>query len=146
MFIGQNTGVGDERRARRGLRTGFVLMVPLSLALSAALYVPALPAVVWLSGDSGAVAAEGAAYLQTVAVFYILNYIGSVFVGWFRGRGQVNVPTAGTALHITLRVVLSYLLIGTMGLRAVALATGLGWALVVSFQTVVFRVTQRRKA
>ena len=121
-------------------------MVPLSLALSAALYIPALPAVAWLSGDSGAVAAEGAAYLRTIAVFYPLCYVGNVFVGWFRGRGQVNVPAAGTALHISLRVVLSYLLIGGMGLRAVAVATGLGWVLVVSFQIVVFVVTDRRRA
>ncbi|MDY3282216.1 MATE family efflux transporter [Dysosmobacter sp.] len=145
VFIGQNTGVGDGGRARRGLWTAFALMVPLSLALAAALYVPALPAVAWLSGEGGTVASEGAAYLRTIAAFYVLNYIGSVFVGWFRGRGQVNVPAAGTALHITLRVVLSYLLIRTMGLRAVALATGLGWALVVSFQIVVFRVTEKRE-
>lgn len=47
-------------------------------------------------------------------------------VGFFRGIGRVEVPVLGTILQISVRVVLSYLWIGDMGLKAVALATGIG--------------------
>jgi len=39
----------------------------------------------------------------------------------------------GATGHISVRVALSYLLAPRMGLKAVALATGLGWIGVVSF-------------
>lgn len=74
-----------------------------------------------------------------IAVFYVLCFIGNSFVGLYRGLGVVYIPVLGTALHISIRVILSYLLIDSMGLQAVAVATGVGWMAVVAFQIILYK-------
>ena len=49
----------------------------------------------------------------------------------------------GTLIQMTVRVALSWLLARRMGLSAVALATGLGWCAVVSFQLIMYLLTVR---
>ena len=87
---------------------------------------------------------NGVAYLRMVGCFYILCFLGNTFVGYFRGRGQVTVPVYGTIIQISARVILSYALIRPMGLSGVALATGLGWVLVVSFHSLMYWRTRNR--
>lgn len=77
-------------------------------------------------------------YINGISIFYTFCYIGNVFVGYYRGVGMVNIPVIGTILHISIRVILSYLLVSQMGLFAVALATGIGWIVVVLFQSILF--------
>ena len=84
-------------------------------------------------------------YMNVVSVFYILNFIGNAGVGFFRGIGKISVPVIGSTLHISIRVVLSYLLIGRMGLEAVAFATGIGWISVVLYQIVVYRKVRKQE-
>ena len=47
-------------------------------------------------------------------------------------------------LSIVSLLVLSYLLIGRMGLEAVAVATGIGWISVVLYQVVVYRKVRKK--
>ena len=44
----------------------------------------------------------------------------------------------GTTLQIAVRVIGTYALVGLLGLNAVALATGLGWVVIVLFHSTVF--------
>ena len=81
--------------------------------------------------------------MNVVSVFYILNFIGNAGVGFFRGIGKISVPVIGSTLHISIRVVLSYLLIGRMGLEAVA--TGIVWISVVLYQIVVYRKVRKKR-
>ncbi len=62
----------------------------------------------------------------------------NAFAGYFDGIGKVLVPFIGSLTHITLRVILSWLLIKEHGLSAVALATGLGWILVNVLWSVIY--------
>ena len=55
------------------------------------------------------------------------------FANSFEGHGRMLIPVIGATGHITLRVVLSYILAPGYGLPAVAAATGTGWAMVVAF-------------
>lgn len=86
-------------------------------------------------------------YLKLVTLFYTLCFTGNTFAGYFNGIGKVSVPFLGATSHIALRVVLSWLLVGKMGLPAVALATGLGWVLVNALWTFVkWRMEKKEKA
>lgn len=148
VFIGQNTGAGDSRRSRGGFFTGERLLAALGLAMSALMILGAVPALslVLPEGSGEAVLREAAGYLRLVAWFYLFNFLGSGMVGYFQGRGLVNLPAMGAAGHITARVVLSALLAPRMGLSAVALATGLGWMGVVSVWSLPLRRDLRRAA
>ncbi len=136
VFTGQNTGAGEERRVREGFHRGQRLLLAFSLVMSLIMIAGAEPCL-RLVLPRGNVSALGPAmgYLRLVACFYVFNFLGSGLAGYFRGRGRVNIPVIGATGHISLRVVLSFLLAPAMGLPAVALATGLGWIGVVTFWT-----------
>jgi len=88
--------------------------------------------------------APGISYLKVISIFYVLCYIGNAFVGFFRGVGKVNIPFIATTVHITLRVILSYLLVERLGLPAVAIATGIGWICVVFVHEFSYLKYQKR--
>ncbi len=83
--------------------------------------------------------------MQFLSFFYVLSFIGSSFVGYYRGSGRINIPFIGTTLQLSVRVILSYWLAPSMGLKAVALATGIGWISIVTFQTTIFSFIRRRE-
>ena len=144
VFVGQNTGAGDARRTRRGFSTGMRLMLALGAVMSVLLFSTAeLFSRLLLPGGGGEQLAQSVAYLQLIACFYPLCFIGCTFVGLFRGSGRVKLPVQGTLIQMTVRVALSWLLARRMGLSAVALATGLGWCAVVSFQLIMYLLRVR---
>ena len=112
------------------------------------MYVSASTSVGFMLGTRSGAAFENARdYLKLVALFYTLCFTGNTFAGYFNGIGKVSVPFLGATSHIALRVVLSWLLVGKMGLPAVALATGLGWVLVNALWTFVkWRMEKKQKA
>lgn len=77
--------------------------------------------------------------MQWISLFYLLCFTGNTFAGYFRGIGRIRVMLLSTLMHITCRVIFAYLLVGRMGLGAVALATGIGWALMTAYQLYNYR-------
>jgi len=135
VFTSQNHGAGNRRREWDGFRQGMALSVGMGLALSVLMFVSARIGVgVFLKGDETQAIDFGVSYLRQMAFFYVLCFTGNTFVGFFRGVGRMHVLVIGTTMHITVRAVLSYLLVGNLGLRAVALATGIGWVLLFVYQ------------
>lgn len=140
VFVAQNTGAGQAQRVRAGFRTGLGLLVGLGLVMSVVLFATAQGAVSLLAAGTTPITLEhGSDHLHLIAVFYILCFMGNGFVGYFRGSGQVRIPVYGTLIQISLRVALSYALITRMGLAGVALATGIGWVVVVCFHGLMWR-------
>lgn len=140
VFTGQNTGAGNQKRVLEGFATGQRLLAVFGLFMSFLMLVGAVPALkLVLPENSGDSLGPAVGYLRLVACFYLFNFLGSGLAGYFQGRGRVNVPVIGATGHITLRVVLSWLLAPRLGLPAVALATGLGWVGVVTFWSLLFR-------
>ncbi len=145
VLIGQNYGAGNKDRLRTGFWTGLRLHLLLGAGASLLMIGTAtvtLPLVLGQT-DAGTLQSAGQ-YLRTVSLFYVLCFVGNNFVGFFRGVGMVRIPFFGTTLHLTLRVILSFLWISSLGLPAVGWATGLGWISVVLFQILVFRKNRSR--
>jgi len=145
VFVGQNTGAGENSRVREGFRQGERLLLGFGVFMSLVMILGAEPFLkLVLPKGSGSGLGPAMAYLRLVACFYLFNFLGSGQAGYFRGRGRVNIPVIGATGHISLRVVLSFLLAPTMGLPAVALATGLGWVGVVAFWNILARRDLKR--
>ena len=144
VFVAQNTGAGDPKRVKRGFFTGMLLMIGLGLTMSLVMFVGAHASLMLMLGEGGLGALEdGIGYLRWVSVFYTLCFIGSSYVGLYRGIGWVSVPVIGSTLQITIRVILSYALAGSLKLVGVAVATGIGWSAIVLYQTLLFRARVR---
>ena len=145
VFVAQNRGAGDKKRALKGFHQGLGLMIIFVIILSILQAAITRGVVLLLMGNpSETVIKNAVQYMNVVSVFYILNFIGNAGVGFFRGIGKVSVPVIGSTLHISIRVILSYLLIRNMGLEAVAFATGIGWISVVIYQVLVYRNVRKK--
>ncbi len=140
VFISQNYGAKKPDRVRGGLRQGMTLSLLLGLVLAVLMYVTAKPGMlIFLDSNEETAVRYGVEYLHLIAFFYLMCFSGNVFVGYFRGVGHVYIPLAATTMHISVRALLSYALAGSLGLRAVAWATGAGWLLMTSFQIIMLR-------
>lgn len=148
VFVSQNYGAKNADRVRDGLKESLKLGVGLGLMLSALMFLSARVGVGIFLKDGEVRAIEfGVDYLHQIAIFYVMCFTGNLFAGYFRGVGRVYTPLAATTLHISVRVVLSYLWAGKLGLRAVALATGIGWLCLTAFQlTMLWRIRKRPRA
>lgn len=139
VFISQNVGGNKPERVKAGLKCGMTLYILLSLLLSAIMFFTAVPGVsLFMPAEETLALQHGVSYMRIVACFYLFNFIGSIFVGYYRGIGKIHITVLGTTMHISLRALLSFLWIRKMGLGAVALASGLGWVLIVSFQIFIY--------
>lgn len=145
VFISQNYGAGNGARVREGFRKSMQLAVGMGLALSLGMFLIARFGVgLFLNAGETQALDYGVAYLRQMALFYVFCFTGNTFTGLFRGVGLVYVPMSATIMHITVRALLSYLWVGRFGLRAVALATGAGWALMSTYQICVLIWMRRR--
>ena len=121
VFVAQNTGAGEKKRVKRGFFTGMALMIALGLTMSLIMFVGARASMALMLGE-------------------VMCFIGSAYVGLYRGIGWVSVPVIGSSLQITIRVILAYALADSWGVAGVALATGIGWSAIITYQTVLYRV------
>ena len=146
VFISQNYGAKRIDRVRRGFRDSMIMGVLLGAAISTALYFAALPGVrIFLAESETQAIAFGVDYLHTIAFVYTMCFTGNTFVGYFRGVSAVYTPLIATTLHITVRAVLSYMLVGSLGLRAIAISTGIGWLVMTAFQISMVIYLKRKK-
>lgn len=142
VFVAQNHGAGNKKRSRDGFRQGLTVMLTLAVCLSVLMAAVTQNAVILLMGNPSEAVLENAdAYMMIISLVYVFCFTGSTFVGYFRGIGRVEVPVIGSILQISIRVILSYAWIQTLGLKAVSLATGIGWAAIVVYQSVMYRRT-----
>lgn len=147
VFVAQNSGAGKRQRAKKGFFTGLRGMLLIAALLSTILFFTAEPLMrVFVPSGSAMTIFYGTTYLQILCFFYFLSYTGSAFVGFYRGSGMVNIPLIGTTIHISLRVILSYLFISSMGMSAVSYATGIGWIVIVIFHSLIYVHLAKKEA
>lgn len=145
ILTAQNDGAGKKERVQQTYRVSRILLILLGAVCTIIMFffAPQL-AFLMLGAESGAAYDNTVSYLRMVALFYILCFSGNTFAGYFDGIGEVTIPMIGAIGHITIRVVLSWIWIGRMGLSPVALATGIGWALANLFWEAAYRRTRGR--
>lgn len=144
IFVAQNQGAGEERRAKEGFLRGLAIITSIGLVFSVLLhFFGGLLVLPFLTNSGAESVGLGASYLRLMGWFYYLSFIGHSFVGHFRGTGRMSVTFWGTTLQILVRVLGTYLLVGFWRLDAVALSTGLGWVVIVLFQVFVYWLERR---
>ena len=143
VLVAQNLGAGKPERVQKTFRSSLVLRLAMGLLSGLVMYLTAGATVGFMLGAySGPAFERGRKYMQLISLFYIFCFTGNTFAGYFDGLGRVTIPFIGAASHIALRVVLSWLWIDSMGMRAVALATGIGWVMV----NLLWEIIRRRSA
>ena len=128
ILAAQNYGASRKDRVEGTFWCSLRWMAVLGTLSGIGMFLLAPYAIALMLGTSEGIAFTAAvSYLRFVALFYTFCFTGNTFTGYYSGTGRVMLPFIGALGHISIRVVLSWMLFPHMGLNAVALATGLGW-------------------
>ncbi len=139
-FIAQNKGARRADRIFDGFRQGCRMAWGYDILMVVFMYLFAAPmTALFVDAGETAVVAEGVRYLHAMCPFYLLPAMGDVMQGFFRGIGKLNVSLFGTIFQISIRVALTYLLAGSLGLVSVSVATGTGWCLFLIILAFLYR-------
>ena len=90
-FVGQNLGIGQVERAKKGVRSA----LNISFAATAIVMIPVILAAPWLVQffiDDPAVIEFGTLFLRYITPFYIVCCVNQVYSGALRGAGNSKVP------------------------------------------------------
>lgn len=146
VLVGQSFGAGRNDEVKKCFTVSCIILSALGIAASAVLYLAAEPLCSFMLGESGTESCvQAEEYIRTVALFYTLCFSGNAFAGFFDGVGKMKVSMFGSLGHISLRIVLSWLLIERFGLAAVAFATGIGWVCVNVFWLIKYALDAKRQ-
>jgi putative MATE family efflux protein len=90
-FVGQNLGIGNEERARKGVTTALLM----SVASTVILMIPVMifaPQAVWFFNKEPAVIEFGTLFIRWLSPFYVLCCVNQVYAGALRGSGNTKAP------------------------------------------------------
>ena len=90
-FVGQNLGVGNEKRARQGARISLLLAMISTVVLTIIVEIFA-PSLVMLFNTDSEVVEYGSMFLRWLSPFYVLCCINQIYSGVLRGAGNSKVP------------------------------------------------------
>ncbi len=146
VFTAQNTGAGKRERVHTGFRTALLIGILLNCAIAGLVFFCAgFLLKLFLGVPDPGVIAEGTKYLHLMCLGYVIAAFCNVFQGLFRGMGQLRVTVAATLIQIPVRVIISYMLVGRLGIRAIPLGTMLGWIGMVIYAVYKYRTVWGRK-
>ena len=91
MWIGQNLGLNQVERAKKGVRTAFLMAVTLTVVLMIAV-IACAPYLVFFFNQKAEVVEYGTLFLRYISPFYVLCCVNQVYSGALRGAGNSRVP------------------------------------------------------
>lgn len=131
----QNRGAGNYSRVKETLRKGFVVALAYFPIIFVAVMLLKTPAVSLLTPNGNRVMTDMAvAYLSVKAWFFIMPCIMNAIQGFFRGMARMKVVLIATALQISVRALMVYVLVPKIGIVGEAYACMIGWGLMFIFE------------
>ena len=135
VLVAQNHGARNAERMRKGLRAAMVLEVCYGLIVSVAIFALAGPLMrLFVNPEETGVVRLGVRYLRLMGFFYFMPGITNGLQGYMRAIGRMNLTMYVTYSQMATRALVTWLLIGSLGLDAVPLACVAGWILMMVWE------------
>lgn len=116
VVVGQNLGAKKPERAEAGVKLS-ALMNGGFMAVMAAIFYIAAPAIVEIFDPSGASTAIGVSYMRTVAPFYVAMAVAIILAFALNGAGDTKKPMYATLFSMVLiQIPLAYILPDLLGI------------------------------
>ena len=128
VCMAQNFGHRNAGRVRGFYKKGFILNMVYGAVLCATCFLIPRQLIGIFSTDEAVIKA-GAMYTGTMAFLYIFSCSGEMIQGYFRGVGKLKITMIASVGQVTLRVILSAILISRMGIHGICASVGVGWIL-----------------
>lgn len=90
-FVGQNLGVQNEVRAKKGVRIAFLMSAVSTVVLMIPVVIFAAPMTAFFNHEPKVVE-YGALLLRIISPFYVLCCVNQIYAGALRGAGDSQVP------------------------------------------------------
>lgn len=129
-FTAQNVGAGRTDRVKQGYRACFLIIITISFLtfLILKIFGTAFIGSFLSGGDSQTAFQTASSYIGFISFFYVFLGLKAISDGLLRGSGDVYVFTMANLINLTIRVVLSFSLAGTLGVKAAWISMPIGWA------------------
>lgn len=135
-YIAQNRGAKKQERIAKGYLTGVGLEVAYWLFFGTLVLIGKKAIMsLFVTGDEAAAIIDiGAEYLTLMALFYLWPAMTNCVQGFFRGMGKLKITLCGTFIQTSIRVIATYLLAPSMGIRGIAFACAAGWTMMLVWE------------
>ena len=130
IFTSQNSGAGDKKRVREGVRTSVKLSISFCLVVSVSIFLFAkYLMMIFVHPEETEIIRIGVEYLRIEGSFYCGIGLLFLFYAYYRGIGKPEMPVVLTVISLGTRVALSYALAPILGVRVIWWSIPIGWAL-----------------
>lgn len=143
--VAQNRGAGQTQRVRETLRRGMALELGYGVLICIVTLLGKTPVMrLFAAQDSEQMVVMGVDYLTWMAFFYLLPGLTNGIQGYFRGMGEMKTTLIATAIQISVRTLVVYMLVPRAGLTAAAWACAIGWACMLVYTGLRYRALRDR--
>lgn len=130
IFTSQNSGAGDKKRVREGVRTSVKLSISFCLVVSVLIFLFAeYLMMIFVHPEETEIIRIGVEYLRIEGSFYCGIGLLFLFYAYYRGIGKPEMSVVLTVISLGTRVALSYALAPILGVRVIWWSIPIGWAL-----------------
>ena len=146
-FVGQNLGIGNEERARKGVRTALVM----SMASTVILMIPVMifaPQAVWFFNKEPFVIDFGTLFIRWLSPFYVLCCINQIYAGALRGSGNTKAPMVIMLISfVGFRQIYLYVMKNFISntILPISMSYPAGWLLCSTLMLIYFKKTKLTK-
>ena len=140
IYTAQNKGAGKLDRIFEGYKSANIIMAVYSVATALIVFLGAETIMkFFVPSTETEVIIIGVKYLKFMSVFYVVSGFCNILQGLFRGVGNLHITLIATALQISIRVVLSFILAPYFGVSAVGYAVAVGWSIMLIYEMLACR-------
>lgn len=146
-FVGQNLGVNQVDRAKKGVRTAMLLSIGSMLILMAPVLIFAEPLVTFFN-DNPDIVTNGALFLRLMSPFYVFCCVNQIYAGALRGAGDSKAPMfIMVGCFVVFRQIYLYIVANCLGNSMLAIVFGYpaGWLLCSLITFLYFRFSHWEK-
>lgn len=130
IFTSQNSGAGDKKRVREGVRTSVKLSISFCLVVSVLIFIfSKYLMMIFVHPEETEIIRIGVEYLRIEGSFYCGIGLLFLFYAYYRGIGKPEMSVVLTVISLGTRVALSYALAPSLGVRVIWWSIPIGWAL-----------------
>ena len=126
-FTGQNIGAGKPERAQVGYRAALWMGVAIAIMLAVVVIFVGRP-MLGMFNIAGESMRRGWEHLMLLMLFMPLSTVSNITSGFLQGTGDVRVPAVAGFVNLSVRLLLSYAMAGTLvDFRSIYFSMPLAW-------------------
>lgn len=138
-FVAQNEGAGKKDRVISGFRSGLLIEVIYWAFICITSYLLRFKIMgLFISDKDSSLVSIGAGYIALMSFLYLLPAITNGIQGFMRGVKRMKITLLCTTVQASMRVVFVYILLPYLGINSVAVASAIGWILMLLVEVPIY--------